>query len=1456
MPLKLKHLPAEVAGRLRGYHRRKRLYQFVRITLMSAVAYAVLVLLAAHVDRFLFLDESVRMAIFWGIHGAWGLLTLGLLGWFALQRSSVARTAYELESRLTDRPSPERYVTLDNVLARGGYEDDPVARELVRQLREATVEQSRGVRVGRLVRDRKMVGFLGAFVAVLGVYGLLTIPGGYQFPLMIERTLFPHRNLPKPSFIQIQVRPESLVRGAGEEAVIEAEISGEIPALLRWFMDLLGMTTNRATVALRPQAEGAFDFRSAEQADMSRLQRDLFLLSRGNLQESFQYRIRCGDAETKVHLVRVVQQPRITDVALRVTYPEYTKLDPNTITDVSKPLRLLENSRIELTFRTDQEVAQQILRIEGREEPVRPDWDPDTRTGTWAFDLKKKVALEIVVTNPEGFANVERTRLTLDILEDRAPTIRLEYPPPGDQHRVASEIIPFRAFVEDDLGVQELAFEFFVNPDRDTDPKQVPVEIEKVGEQTYELTPMFDLEKTRTVPGDLVQIRLRARDTANNDGFSRDVFVRIVPFTRGENERKRLVSLAWLRTALAGMAVPPKDPAASAPASQPAAATRAMDLPADPYAAAATAATNAGILLSETPSVHSLLTVLEREVHFTDAARHKNDVRKLHVLLREAAAPVTPPAFTDVRAYRDARLLEITNDLLPGLTQYRHLKNMMWRLFGMQYEAATIQAKLQALADQDPPDAALVQSAKKRGELYFKTLQDLGEELIELSRVCDALDPNEISEAVGEMNLQGYYLRSPAASLGRRIASCDGVATAISVMLEKSRKALPALCARELAARSRLDAMYGAVLATVTLPPDGQLRTAWAANAVPLLDDDRRLMQWSPMLPLWERFTNLALSQRLADALSATTDTARKEASAQLAKLPPDVLSPPGDLAKQIARDRAAMAAMAFDYELATLLAIQDISETEKAFEKALIEIEEAQANGALSDADRQKRFAAVLALDLHAELPKVSPDRSSRDTDAIARFRTNCEVLGGAARLRLAFPEPVRLAQQLQERTQGMGAQMVGAEKALRGGLTPDNARTLLAALDGLEASTAAIRRDLDRLNFQVSFLRDQSTSDEDELMVLKLREAFHRYAGRTADPLAKLRALDPESPDPAALTLLDQEFNTLATQSAVLGDMIARALQERTSPPTEGEAARPGRSFVRIDDLRRTRAYLQATTDLLAGKDPRQTAGQFIERFPAAGVSYLAARAELIEAARATLRAGDTLLQSESPDGAAFDTQVAGTLEHLDRMLVVVANAGAGELQAALAERIGTVGGKIRRLAFAGAPVTPQAVSVRRFALGQAVKDLESAVNELDAAARSLEPDAGGWFKGGPGGLFAGPLQLDVDVTRARLIDQYRFGDGRVVEGVLEGLAASPDRARYADGYAWSEYLYRVVRSDLFGIGASEHATDPNQQPVDASLVKWLEAEVQKAMLVKLKFYGDAGLEYLKSVKDELRR
>lgn len=675
------HLPPAVARTLKGFHRVTRLYALARVLCGAGLLYLILALVAMHLDRVFFLAPQARVALSWGAHGVVAAYLLAGLLVFALRGPSLRRIAYDLGRRLPGGDG-ERYVTMDSVLGEAaGTPHDPVREELVGHLRHATEELSRGARPGRLVRDRLLVRRALGLLAAALVCGTLALLPDYQFPLMARRFLQPSANLPKPSFIRLRVTPETLVLGKGEEAVIQASIEGEIPPLLAGLYRLAGLDTRRCLMATAPGRPADVRVNPATARELTRVQRRLFVFSQSEVAEGFGYRLRCGDAETAVHLVDVVVPPRIVEMRLVATPPAYTKRPPVELVNPQQPVPLFPGTRVELRFTVDQDTPERELLIGGRPGPAL-EWDAGARAGRHAFVMKDKAELEVRVRNARGFANKERARVSLVRLDDRPPVVRVQYPA-GDLTVAPGELIPVQALAEDDLEVAAAAFRFQLNPDLNPDAalQELPVALPEPHGTQAALNEAFDLEQTKAGPGDDLLLLVRVRDSAGNDAEARPIRIRVKAFTRGENERRRLLALQTVRELLEGLAARP--PAAAAP-----------ELDRAVYAEALKVAAGRGVPLAEAPAMESVLRLLETEHHFTDAPRHKDDARRLSAVLAAAWALGEWPGRPSTAAAAEPWPEVLARDAVAPLLRSRRLQNVTWRLFGMRGEVAGMRQRL------------------------------------------------------------------------------------------------------------------------------------------------------------------------------------------------------------------------------------------------------------------------------------------------------------------------------------------------------------------------------------------------------------------------------------------------------------------------------------------------------------------------------------------------------------------------------------------------------------------------------------------------------------------------------------------------------------------------------------------------------------------------------------------
>jgi hypothetical protein len=792
-------LPAEVGGVLARFGRRWFAKRLLRIAIVALAVHGLLVLLAAHVDRILFLDQPARLAISAAAIGIPLLLFLALATRLWVTRPDRRTLAYLFE-QASGIDLAEAVVTAEALSAGETPTDGDAAPAGVRgELLSELVASARGMaqRAAPLaaVRDRWLRPAALAAVTVAAIGGLLWAWPVYQFPLMLARVYQPWRDLPKPSFMQIKVIPDTIEIGRGDELVVQAEIAGEPPWIVERLLRLTGIDMRQCLIEMDGEPP----------AEMTRVHRRLYLTTRGDVVAPTGFRIRCGDARTARHPVDVVVQPAVESLSIAITPPAYTGQSPTEAAAPKAPLAVLVGTKLAVTFRADQELREATVLTADRTPLPGVEWDAASRTGRFAIDVDDSQELTIDLVNTRGFRSVRPTVLAIEAVVDQTPAVRLDSPA-AESEQVPAALVPLRAEIEDDLAIESAAIVWQLNPQLDPEAplEEIAVAVPDKGQKRLALDLPLDLESTRAVPGDEIVAFLRVRDSAGNDGESAPFTIRVVSFTRGENERERLAALRWL--------------AAAAPAVQQAGAAPLGD---EVRQSLADEAKRLGVAFDAEPSPAGLLSLLEREIYMTEGSRSKQDAIALYGLL-SAGRPVPGEAITAVVARR-------------------RLENLLVRLFGMRAEATRIREALAAEpaanSEKGKKTEASADPLKRRTTLALRTLEEIGGDLLELVRAVPAtgLNAAAVTDAQARLNEAGY--RMTRGSPRKRTEACDQLSAEIGGLIAAIAPAIEPLRRLEGEARAALTANLAATLAERRAAADPAARE-WFRRRLHLLELD------------------------------------------------------------------------------------------------------------------------------------------------------------------------------------------------------------------------------------------------------------------------------------------------------------------------------------------------------------------------------------------------------------------------------------------------------------------------------------------------------------------------------------------------------------------------------------------------------------------------------------------
>ena len=1426
MAPQLKHLPPEVAARLREFHGRKQLFRALRIVLTCAIFYAALITVCTHVDRFVFLSTMARQAMFWGVHIAAALLALAGIAWFVRDRTTPRQTAYEVEAALGNK-THEQIVTLENVLSR---RTDPTSKtgeitaELVAHLEASTLTVSRGFRAAGLVRDPIAMRLAIVAAACALAFAGLALVANYQFTLMLERFYRPTENLPRPSFIKLEATPNQTILGKGSEAVIQVRVTDQTPAIFAAISRLFGSSQLNCEITLRPWDETKPDNTNAESpgetAKMVRVQRDLYLFTKPDLRASFTYQVRAGTAQTAASLLRVATQPRVLDLKLAATSPAYSNLAEQTISDLSQPQRFLAGTQIEISFRADQPVERVLLRAEKAATPITPEWDSATLTASYKLTLKSPVSFEIELANKLGFTNLDRSTIKLGILEDSAPTVRLDQPP-QEIEAIAGSLVEFRGQAEDDLGIGEMAIRFVLNPDprRESTPREVVIPMSTTGVKQNEFTASLDLEKSGAVPGDTLAVEIRARDSNGADGLSRSTTVRVMPFTRGAEEQRRIAGLRAVGEVIKLLAGKQSDAAMQAP-------TATLD--ADAYKPIAKAAGEAGVDLAEEASLQSIFDLLETEHFLTGEPRHQADFRALQGVLLFDGGPLA----LDAEGGRAALLqadVPVLDRVVTSIVLYRRTRNLMWRLSGMRDEARRLRDMLgeldkppatKAPATTKPANDAL-DRINRRGALYMAALQDLGADLIELSKLTGQIKPETAVQLVGDINETGYLLSKGATA--RRKSAANRIAQQITDAIELARGTLPTLLTRDADARRELAALHAAKLRLIAAGP----KTAserWSTAARQWLDMDRLLLEREPFAPFWPRAVDLVLSRHVSG--DAKTDVA------SLLKL---------NESPTVADERAGTNRVALLWRVQMIAATQNLSEIERSMETTLVAAE------AIANSPANPALSA--ALDAVAKMPvQTSSEAAPVDTAGLlvkatltsASDRATAQALAQLIEKVLPAGDPMALLKECAAQSDAVAKQLAAMDEALGAGAPTDLPQQVSSLHKALRNELATMQYAVDAMSMQMQRLPGDSVIGD--AIVLKLKDQIARYRQRARPTFATL-ANNMDAPVSAT------GMGELKSQIGRLR-VLHEALQKGVTKLTTEEGASGAASGTAALD--RSASLARATL----GKGDAGSAksiSAMLGKMDGIGAMVASAHAELIVTAQRA--AGDAAREVEAatPDAAKVRVAVAQAKSAVTEFERAASRVGASSVPPAITSNLTAVLADLQSLNVPDALDTAT-TSRLKFALSDWRRKLDALAGAVRSASVPRD-DAGPDFQGGPERAWAIRSGYEAETVRRRLKATGQLADTRAIDGLLSGLDAKPDPAQMDAAYAWAALRYRLDRSELAGFGISRSAQKRTGKVGDPT-IEYLKAELGKAKQQQklLTDYNEATRAYLDLIGDFL--
>jgi hypothetical protein len=469
----------QILSRIRKLRRRHG-----RVALTTGVAMMLTALSAWLVSETLtdFLSNlpwTVRLLFFVaGIGAAAGLLT-----WFGL-RPWRKRPGDEAVALMIERALPvfrSRFIATVQ-LARA--QDTEASPSLVKALVAETTALAATSDFSSVIDRRQSRRWLKlAFCALLVAGGLAWLGGPKTWPL-VRRALLFRNPVPRKTLIREVIAPT--VIAVGDPWRVAAMAGGIVPP------------GGRLVVKSLSGRKQEFDL------PLESAPPPVFARTLQSMQESFEYRVALGDAESDPVRVRVKPRPGIAGIECRQFFPAYTRLPAQR--RALGDLKILAGSRLALKVRTNAAMKSGQICL------VAADHEKVTVTVPLTLDAKdhmllageievppKDVAgLTLRLVDADGIESRGGAIYPLEVLLDQPPAIKVLWPDRREEllTREATMLLAFNA--KDDYGVASVRLNYAVNWVEGAPHKTV--ELDLGGDLPKEINRRFNWRMSQLTP--------------------------------------------------------------------------------------------------------------------------------------------------------------------------------------------------------------------------------------------------------------------------------------------------------------------------------------------------------------------------------------------------------------------------------------------------------------------------------------------------------------------------------------------------------------------------------------------------------------------------------------------------------------------------------------------------------------------------------------------------------------------------------------------------------------------------------------------------------------------------------------------------------------------------------------------------------------------------------------------
>jgi hypothetical protein len=223
--------------------------------------------------------------------------------------------------------------------------------------------------------------------------------------------------------------------------------------------------------------------------------------------EPLDYHVELDGKSSPTYHVSVFEYPRLERADARLSYPRYTGLEERVVQDF-RTLSVVEGTEITILCHLNKRVASAQL-TEKEEDPlVLAPADSETADYQTTFRPEHSRRLNLELVDDAGRANVVKSTLSIQVVANKPPTIKPEFPA-RDYEVSALEELDLKATVWDDFGVTRFGVSYAMAGEA---PVDLVLAENAAARQKHELATRIDFEKLNAQPDQLLSYYFWAED--------------------------------------------------------------------------------------------------------------------------------------------------------------------------------------------------------------------------------------------------------------------------------------------------------------------------------------------------------------------------------------------------------------------------------------------------------------------------------------------------------------------------------------------------------------------------------------------------------------------------------------------------------------------------------------------------------------------------------------------------------------------------------------------------------------------------------------------------------------------------------------------------------------------------------------------------------------------------------